>query len=109
MPLGSPLNVAIEVVFAPEAQADLIQIYDYVARHGGHDRALAYAEKIEAACRRLANFPHRGLRRDDIRPGLLVVSFARRVTVGFSVDTTTVTIIRILTAGQDVTAALGEV
>ena len=43
--------MAHSVVFAPEAEADLIALYDYVAAHGGPERALGYVERIVATCR----------------------------------------------------------
>jgi toxin ParE1/3/4 len=49
---------------------------------------------------------HRGTRRDDIRPGLRVVGFERRVTIAFHVDDTTVTIDRILYGGREIEDAL---
>ena len=45
-----------EVVFAPEAYADLLDVYETIARESGGDRALAYVERIQAACLRLATF-----------------------------------------------------
>jgi plasmid stabilization system protein ParE len=43
-----------EVVFAPEAQADLLDLYETIAREGGGDRTLSYVERIQgglsAAC-----------------------------------------------------------
>lgn len=100
--------MAYSVVFAPEAQADLIGLYDYIAEHGSPERALAYVERIEAMCRGLATFPERGARRDDIRRGLRVIGLARRVAIAFHVGTGTVTIDRILYGGRDLAAALDE-
>ena len=94
------------VVFAPEARADLLDLYDYIAARGGAERALVYVERIEAYCRGFATFPERGLRRDDIRPGLRLVGFARRVSIAFQVTAETVTIIRVLYGGRDLTKAL---
>ncbi len=87
---GTPTTIrvgsdVIWVVFATEAQADLIELYDDLAARGGPGRALAFTERIEATCRHLALFPARGTRRDDIRPGLRVIGLARRVTIGFHV------------------------
>jgi toxin ParE1/3/4 len=98
--------VAHSVAFAPEAQADLIELYDYIAAHGSPERALTYIERIETTCRRLATFPERGTRRDDIRPGLRVIGLARRVTIAFHVGVDTVTIDRIPYGGRDLGAAL---
>lgn len=96
------------VVFAPEAQADLLDLYDTIAKDGGTDRALAYVERIEASCLGLATFPERGTRRDDIRPGLRVLGFARRVAIAFHVSAGIVTIDRILYGGRNFGAAFEE-
>ena len=93
--------MAHRVVFAPEAQADLIELYDYLAARGGPGRALAFTERIVATCRHLALFPARGTRRDDIRPGLRVIGLARRVTIGFHVGDETVTILHVLSGGRE--------
>ncbi len=69
--------MAHSVVFAPEAESDLVELYDYLARHGGLDRARRYVQRIVATYRILATFPERGTRRDDIRPGLRLTSHAR--------------------------------
>ncbi len=49
----------------------------------------------------------RGTRRDDIRPGLRVVGFERRITIAFHVETNTVTIDRVLYGGRDIYRAMG--
>ncbi len=100
--------MAHRIVFSPEAQADLVELYDYIAEHGSPERALAYVERIEATCRGLATFPERGTRRDDLRPGLRVIGLARRVTIAFHVGAETVMIDRILYGGRDLPAALAE-
>lgn len=98
--------MAYSVVFAPEAEADLTELYDFIAERGGPMRALRTVERIVATCQRLAMFPERGLRRDDIRPGLRLTSHARRVTIAFHLAGETVTIDRILYAGRDLGTAL---
>jgi len=96
------------VFFSPEAQADLTELYDYIARHSEEDRALGYIERIEEWINGLESFPERGTRRDDIRPGLRVAGFERRVSIAFQVGTESVTILRILYAGRDLEKTLGE-
>ena len=97
-----------EVVFAPEAQLDLLDLYDTVAEAGGGERALAYVERIQATCLRLAVFPERGTRRDDVRPGLRVIGFERRVAIAFHVGTGRLTIDRVLYGGQALGTLLSE-
>lgn len=90
-----------EVVFAPEAQADLFQLYDYIAADSGTARAQRYTDRIVAHCLGLVNFPDRGRRRDDLRPGLRTTAFRRRVTIAFHITEMTVTIDRVLYGGRD--------
>jgi len=93
-----------EVVFSPEARDDLIQMYLFIAEHSGAARALAYIERIEAYCRSFASLPERGMRRDDLVPGLRVVGFERRVSLAFLVGPDTVTFVRVLYGGRDLGA-----
>jgi toxin ParE1/3/4 len=98
--------VVYEVVFAPEARDDLLKLYDYISARSGPARARAYADRILAYCLGFETFPERGTRRDDLRPGLRVVGFARRVTIAFHISDGTVTIDRVLYGGRDLVAAL---
>ncbi len=100
--------MAREVVFSPEAQTDLLEIYDYIAPRGGPERAFAYVERIQASCVSLGLAPERGTRRDDIRPGLRVTGFERRVTVAFHIDEDRVVIDRLLYGGRDLEGSVGE-
>jgi toxin ParE1/3/4 len=43
----------------------------------------------------------RGHRRDDVRPGLRIVGFERRITIAFTVSAEDVTILRIFYAGRN--------
>lgn len=97
-----------EVVFAPEAQLDLLDLYDAIAEGGGGERALAYVERVQAACLRLATFPERGTRRDDVRPGLRLIGFERRAVIAFHVGAGRVTIDRVLYGGRDLGTVFSE-
>lgn len=97
-----------KVVFSPEAQGDLRELYLYIAEHGSPARAFAYVERIEAWCLGLADFPERGTRRDDLWPGLRTVGFERRCTIAFTVAADAVTILRILYGGRDLEAAFDD-
>jgi toxin ParE1/3/4 len=59
-----------------------------------------YAGRIEQACLGLADFPLRGTPRDDIRPGVRVMAFRRRVLIAYAVAGQEVTILRILYGGR---------
>lgn len=94
------------VEFNPEARADLLDLYNYIAEQSGEDRALAYISRIEEACMGLETFPLRGKLLKGIRPGLRVFGFERRVSIAFQVNPEVVTIFRILYGGRDLDRAL---
>ena len=102
------MAVTHEVVFAPEAQQDLLQLYDFIAAESDPERAGRYTERIVAYCLTLVTFPERGTRRDDLRSGLRTTSFRRRVTIAFHVTARTVTIDRVLYGGRDLKPLFGE-
>lgn len=95
------------VVFSPEARAELLELYDWVANAASPEISMAYVERIEQFLSGFEVGPERGTRRDDIRPGLRTVGFERRLTVAFVVREQ-VTILRISYAGRDWEGALGS-
>ncbi|MBX9699745.1 MAG: type II toxin-antitoxin system RelE/ParE family toxin [Acetobacteraceae bacterium] len=96
------------IVFAPEARADLRELYLFIAAHSGDARALGYVSRIEAFCRGFGDVPERGTRRDDLRPGLRTVGFERRVTLAFTVTADAVVFLRILYGGRDLHATFAD-
>lgn len=97
-----------DVVFAPEAEDDLLQIYDFIADRANLERAYAYVERIRSYCLAFDAFPERGVRRDELRPGLRIVGFERRVTIAFHITPVLVIIDRILYGGRDVEGLLAD-
>ena len=97
------------IVFAPSAEEQLDQLYRYIADDAGGGRAESYIDRIVGRCRSLQTFPLRGAKRDDIRPNLRTMGYARRVTIAFSVDESRhiVEILGIFYGGQDVDGLLG--
>lgn len=93
------------VVFVPEAQHDLLGLYDYIADHDGSERAAHYIRRIEKLCMSLRGLPERGTLRSDLRPGLRVIGFEKRVAIAFRVSTETVAILRILYGGRNLEGA----
>jgi toxin ParE1/3/4 len=94
------------VVFSPEAAADLFNLYDYIAKRSGPARAIGYIQRIESHCSGFRFSAERGTKRDDLRPGLRITGFERRITIAFHVETSAVVIDRILYAERDVRRAL---
>lgn len=96
------------LVFTPQASNDLLDLYDYIADRGSPARALHYIERIEKTCLSLQTLPERGTRRDDLRPGIRVMGFERRVLIAFQIDKDTVAILRILYGGRSVELAFPQ-
>ena len=90
-----------DVFIDPVAQNDLNHIFDVIAEGAGRTIAAAYVEKLMAHCLKFDLVSERGVRRDDIRPGLRVTGYRRRVTIAFTVTDTQVRILRIFYGGVD--------
>lgn len=59
-------------------------------------------------CEGLQAFPHRGNRRDDIRPGLRVTHYRKRSVIAFVVDDERVSILGVYYGGQNYEVALDD-
>jgi toxin ParE1/3/4 len=89
------------VAFSLESKRDFLRLYDWIADAAGESVAEGYIARIEAWCTNLDLASERGRRRDDLRKGLRIAGFERRVTIAFTVDTHQVTILRVFYGGQD--------
>jgi plasmid stabilization system protein ParE len=96
------------VVFTPEAEAQLTELYGYIAAEASPEIAARFTDGIVTYCESLSTFPARGNRRDDIRPGLRVTGYRKRVAIAFQVDEDRINIIGVFYGGQDYEAALLE-
>ena len=94
------------VVFSPEAQAQLVALYQYISVAASPEIAVRYTDAIIVHCEGLQDFPHRGTRRDDVRPGLRITNHKKRAVIAFTVDAKRVSIIGIYYGGQDYESAL---
>jgi toxin ParE1/3/4 len=93
------------VVVEPDARSDLVALYRFIAEQGHPLNAIAYVDRLRRYCMGFADFPERGNRRDDLRPGLRTIGFEGRVTIAFHFDDEAVHIDRILYGGRDLSAA----
>lgn len=98
------------VQFAPEALDQLEAIEDYIAQTGSSVVAARYVDAIVSYCETLTMFPQRGIRRDDLMPGLRVTNHRRGAVIAFIVDTAakTVSILGVFHGGQDYEPAMLE-
>lgn len=99
------------VRFAPEAQAQLDAIEDYIAIASGFPAAAArFVDGIVAYCESFETFPERGTRRDDLLPGLRIIGYRKSVTVAFrvSADAQVVSVVGVFYGGQDYEGSLSR-
>jgi toxin ParE1/3/4 len=73
------------IVLTPEAEAHLVELYASIAEKASPEIAAHFTDGIVTYCESLCTFPARGNRRDDIRPGLRVTSYRKRVAIAFHV------------------------
>ena len=93
--------MAHAIILTPEARDHLDAIYDYIAAAASPDLAWRFTEGILDHIGKLTDFPHRGTMRDDLRPGLRMIAWRRRVTIAFAVNDTALVVIGIFYGGRD--------
>jgi len=93
--------MSYRVVFSPEAEEQLAALYSYIAIAASPAIAARYTEAIVTYCEGLRAFPHGGTKRDDVRPGLRIISYRKRAVIAFAVDAEQVSIIGVFYGGQD--------
>lgn len=100
--------MTFRVVFSPEAEDQLADLYHYIAGVASPDIAERYVNAIIGYCETLETFPLRGAQRDDIRPGLRITNYKGRTVIAFAVDARQVSVIGVFYGGQDYETALQD-
>lgn len=93
--------MSFRVIFSPEAEDQLIALYRFIADAASPNVAAQYTDGIVDYCESLRTFPERGSLRDDVRLGLRVTNYRKRVVIAFHVDGDLVSIIGVFYGGQD--------
>jgi plasmid stabilization system protein ParE len=96
------------VIFSPEAEEQLAELFHYIAAAASLGIAERYINAIITYCETLDTFPLRGAQRDDIRSGLRVTNYKGRTVIAFDVDAQQVSIIGVFYGGQDYETALQD-
>lgn len=89
------------VEFTPEAEADLVALCDYIAAASYPETAIGYLTRLEDFCMGLAHASERGSLRNDVRKGLRVIGFERRINIAFVVEAERVVILRLFYGGRN--------
>ena len=84
---------------------DLDTIAAWIEEQAGTAIAGSYVERVRVRVNRLADFPHRGIPRDDLRPGVRSIPFERRLIILYRVGDAAVTILRVINSARDVRQA----
>ena len=89
------------VVFSPEAEEQLAELYHYIAAAASPETAARYTEAISSYCEDLRMFPRRGTLRGDIRPGLRITHYRNRTVIAFEVNADSIAIIGVFYGGRN--------
>ena len=96
------------VVFTPEAEEQLAELYRFIATAATPGIAERYVSAIIDYCETLETFPLRGAPRDDIRPGLRITNYKGRTIIALAVGALQVSIVGVFYGGQDYETALQD-
>ena len=100
--------MSCRVVFSPQAQEQLIELFHYIAKEVSPATTGRYTDAIVSYCEDLCISPQRGTKRDDVRPGLRITNYKKRTVIAFDVTDGTVSIIGIFYGGRDYESLLGD-
>jgi toxin ParE1/3/4 len=74
-----------KLVLRPAAEADLADIHRYISEQAGTRTAIRYVRRIRSWCDHLLMFPEAGRARSDLRPGIRILTFERRVVIAYMI------------------------
>lgn len=96
-----------KLVYRPAALTDLDAIFDFIQPENPR-RAASYITDIRKKCRTLLDHPMKGPPREDLAPGIRILSMFRRIIVAYRVSGDEIVITRIFSGGQDYEAILRD-
>lgn len=93
--------MSFRVRYSPAAVDDLDALGAWVDSESDFDTAAGYLERVRARIATLENFPHRGQVRDDLRPGVRMLSFEGRLLIFYSASAESVDVLRVVSTARD--------
>ena len=93
----------LPVDWSPEAEQDLLAIWNYVAREASPDVADEQLRSVDRACEALAQWPHSGRARDELFRGVRSIAVEAYV-IFYRVEDSAIEIVRVLHQRLDVDA-----
>lgn len=91
------------IIRHPQAEQDLIDVWQYIATESGPDRAESVYDRIEGAIALLSEFPGMGRSRNELLPNLRSHPVGRYTIYFFPLDDG-IEVVRILHSSRDVDA-----
>jgi len=91
---------------SPEAKKDLLNIRSYTQKEWGNQQAQKYIDALEKRCDELAQRPHTGRERPEIKPGYRSVAEGKHV-IFYRVGDSGIEILRIPHGRMDIKHRLG--
>jgi len=95
--------MAHQVVLAPRARRDLIQLYDYLEQRAGARVAQSYIDRLDALFDRLAQFPGIGAPRPELGP-MIRSSGVWPYVVLYRTSDTAIIVLRVVHGRRNITA-----
>ena len=86
---------------SPEAKKDLLDIRAYTQNKWGHQQAQKYIDALEKRCGELAQSPHMGRERPEIKPGYRSIAEGKHV-IFYRVGDSGIEILRIPHGRMDI-------
>ena len=97
------------IVFRPEAETDLLEIYQYIVQASSNIKvAFEFTERLRSACFKLEYFPERGAKRDEIMRDLRILTHERKTVIAYFIIDGIVIISNIFHAGRDWEAFIAD-
>src|ERR1700678_3923441 len=95
------------IVWSPEAEQDLLEIWNYWAREASDTVADDLLRAIAKVCARLEEWPYSGRKRDELVAGLRSAG-ARPTVTFYRLRDRTVEIVRVLDGRRDIDTIFAE-
>ena len=92
----------LDVAFRPAAIADLRGILLSIFEVGQSPvMARGYVRRLQGRCQKIGDAPGTGMPRDDLAPGLRIVTFERAAVIAYTIDGNRVSITNVFFGGGD--------
>jgi toxin ParE1/3/4 len=96
-----------KVRYAPEFEDRLDHLEAFIETASGSERiAEGYTDAIKAYCESMTTAPERGIKRDDLAPGLRITNYKGAAVIAFVVENDLVSFVDVFYGGQDYDAIL---